>query len=176
MKEKKELDLLRHSRHDWMNIVQIIKGNLALNRIDRIYEVLEEVSRKAEHESCLTNLNIPSLAMYLLTFHWQSHWFTLDVEVHGGTADCSYYEHIWQQFIVSFFNKLENSVKAGGENELLLTFHTDKSPYLEIDFQGVIEDRETLIDWMEMAETHGGIKLNHKVVNEKEVFFVVMNK
>lgn len=33
MTSKKDmLDVLRHSRHDWLNVIQLIKGYLALER------------------------------------------------------------------------------------------------------------------------------------------------
>ncbi|UTW70045.1 Spo0B domain-containing protein [Anaerobacillus sp. HL2] len=35
----------RHSRHDWLNFVQLIKGNLTLKN-DRIEEIIQEVITK----------------------------------------------------------------------------------------------------------------------------------
>ncbi len=32
-KEKELLEILRHTRHDWLNVMQLIKGNLTLKKI-----------------------------------------------------------------------------------------------------------------------------------------------
>lgn len=32
------IHLLGHSRHDWMNKLQLIKGNLSLQKYDRVFE------------------------------------------------------------------------------------------------------------------------------------------
>ncbi|WP_312471145.1 Spo0B domain-containing protein, partial [Neobacillus sp.] len=42
-KEWDIVEVLRHSRHDWLNRLQLIKGNLDLNRIDRAKAVIDEI-------------------------------------------------------------------------------------------------------------------------------------
>ncbi|MGM2794016.1 Spo0B domain-containing protein, partial [Bacillus cereus group sp. BC91] len=64
--------LLSRSRHDWMNKLQLIKGNLTLEKYDRVFEIIEEMVIEAQHESKLSNLKIPQLAYYFLTFNWES--------------------------------------------------------------------------------------------------------
>ena len=34
------INALRQTRHDWLNVMQLIKGNLALKRYDRIEEII----------------------------------------------------------------------------------------------------------------------------------------
>ena len=36
-------EVLRQTRHDWLNKIQIIKGNLELNKIDRVKGYIEEI-------------------------------------------------------------------------------------------------------------------------------------
>lgn len=52
------VELLRHSRHDWLNKIQLIKGNLTLGKIDRIKEIIDEIVYHTEQESKLSNLPI----------------------------------------------------------------------------------------------------------------------
>lgn len=56
------IHLLSHSRHDWMNKLQLIKGNLTLKKYDRVFEIIDEVVIEAQHESKLSNLRIPRAA------------------------------------------------------------------------------------------------------------------
>ncbi len=35
------VDLLSHSRHDWMNKLQLIKGNLSLQKYERVNDIIE---------------------------------------------------------------------------------------------------------------------------------------
>ncbi|RSL29505.1 hypothetical protein D7Z54_30790 [Salibacterium salarium] len=175
MDEKKQLDVLRHSRHDWMNIIQIIKGNIALGHFDRVDEVLDETIRKAEHDSRLSRLKIPSTAMFLLTFNWYSHWFHLDIEVAAENADCAAYEECWYEIISSFTEVLDEAVKPGAENHLLITVHALDYPYLEFDFQGELNQEENVENWLALFSHTGTCCLKNIVWNENELLFVALN-
>ena len=64
-KEWDIVEVLRHSRHDWLNKLQLIKGNLDLNRIDRAKAIIDEIVIEVQHESKLSNLHIPLFASLL---------------------------------------------------------------------------------------------------------------
>ncbi|WP_460138192.1 Spo0B domain-containing protein, partial [Priestia megaterium] len=70
---------------DWLNKLQLIKGNLALNRLDRANEIIEEIvnesKHESKHESKLTNINMRLFAGFVMTYHWNNHAVRLDVEV-----------------------------------------------------------------------------------------------
>src|SRR4051794_12688895 len=80
-KEWDIVEVLRHSRHDWLNRLQLIKGNLDLNRIDRAKAVIDEIIIEAQHESKLTNLKMPLFASLLLKSNWENPSFKLEYEV-----------------------------------------------------------------------------------------------
>ena len=42
-KEWNTVEVLRHARHDWLNKLQLIKGNLDLNELDRAKEIINEI-------------------------------------------------------------------------------------------------------------------------------------
>ena len=67
-----ELIQLMYFRHDWMNKLQLIKGNLSLQKYDRVVEIIDEMVIDAKHESKLSNLKTPHLAFDFLTFNWKS--------------------------------------------------------------------------------------------------------
>ena len=64
-KEWDVVEVLRYARHDWLNKLQLIKGNLALNRLDRANEIIEEIVNESKHESKLTNINMRLFAALL---------------------------------------------------------------------------------------------------------------
>ncbi|MGY4690471.1 Spo0B C-terminal domain-containing protein [Salibacterium sp. K-3] len=176
MDAQRQLDILRHARHDWMNIVQIIKGNLSLNRLDRIEEILNETIRKTEHESRLSHLGIPKTALFLLTFNWEQHRLSLDVEVPGECRDCSDLEDCWYEMLSSFTKELDAAVEPGAENHLLVTIHTEPEPYLEVDFQGTIVHSPPVTDWLTVYADTGRCQLDHMVWNDKELVFVLTSE
>ncbi len=56
------VDVLRHARHDWLNKLQLIKGNLDLNKPERVKQIIEEIVHEAQAEAKLSNLKIPLFA------------------------------------------------------------------------------------------------------------------
>ena len=53
------VEVLRHARHDWLNRVQLIKGYISLNNIERVNKILDEIIADAYQESKLSNMNMP---------------------------------------------------------------------------------------------------------------------
>ncbi|WP_017728647.1 Spo0B C-terminal domain-containing protein [Halalkalibacterium ligniniphilum] len=140
-KEKDILEVLRHCRHDWLNVIQLIKGNLALRRYDRVEEVLETTIQQLMNESKLSNLGIPSISTRLLTFNWSSHPYKLGTEVIGDVTDLSLLEVELEQFVGPLLFIFENHCMAEQENHLLITFQLfPNSCRLTFDFQGGLKE------------------------------------
>ncbi|KXI34335.1 MULTISPECIES: sporulation initiation phosphotransferase B [Bacillus] len=141
------IDLLSRSRHDWMNKLQLIKGNLTLEKYDRVFEIIEEMVIEAQHESKLSNLKIPQLAYYFLTFNWESHFITLEYEVLGETRDLSAYESQLLTVSQELFSIFDQSVCQKTENHLTVTFQTDHEEndvILYFDFKGKLTSLDAL--------------------------------
>lgn len=75
------IEVLRHARHDWLNKIQLIKGNLSLNKTDRAKEIIDEIVVEAQQEARLSNMNLPGFASLLLTYNWENHYLQLEYEV-----------------------------------------------------------------------------------------------
>lgn len=176
MQEKEKLNILRHSRHDWMNIVQVIKGNLQLDRKDRVYDILNEVTRRAEHEAKLSDLNTPDLAYTLITFNWQWQKFHLDIEMIGKPIDCARHEKCWLKFFSHFFEKLNEQSDSTTDPTLLVSFHLQEKPYIEFDFQGGIEDMQNMQNWLAEWQVSSSCYVENIVANEQELVFVLNKK
>ncbi|MGO4887430.1 Spo0B C-terminal domain-containing protein [Anaerobacillus sp. MEB173] len=160
IKEWNAVELLKHSRHDWLNQIQLIKGNLALNRIDRVNDLIEQIIVQARNESKLSNLGMPQLASQLLTFNWEPHSFILEYEVIGNVCNLSEYEELLMKWWGDFYTQLEECLTAGSENHLIVTIQTiDNETKITFDFSGNLHSGKSLMEFIQMNE-----KSNDKLI------------
>ncbi|WP_181832964.1 Spo0B C-terminal domain-containing protein [Bacillus taeanensis] len=147
------IDLLRHARHDWLNRLQLIKGNIALDHIDRANMIIDEIVIQARQEAKLSNLGMPTLVEKLLTFNWHNHHYRLEFEVIGDELNLSSFEEGLTLGIKSLFSALDSSVDELFENHLLFTFQLlDEEIRLIIDFNGKITNIESIKSWVKEVE------------------------
>ncbi|MCM3596382.1 sporulation initiation phosphotransferase B [Metabacillus idriensis] len=149
------VDVLSHSRHDWMNKLQLIKGNLSLNRHDRVQQIIEEIVIEAQSESKLCNLKMLSFASLLMTFNWKRHHYSLEYEVLGSIYDLSEYDVKVAAWCEQFFQVLDNSVDKSNENHLSITIETEANQgqvRFFFDFNGIITETALLLNWLKSNE------------------------
>jgi stage 0 sporulation protein B (sporulation initiation phosphotransferase) len=101
-KEWTVVEVLRHARHDWMNDMQLVKGFLALNKIDEAARTADHIIVKAVQEAKLCNLGMPGMAEMFITFNWESHKFLLEFEI----DDEMVFEKVDDQLVTVFFRSL----------------------------------------------------------------------
>jgi stage 0 sporulation protein B (sporulation initiation phosphotransferase) len=111
-KEWDIVEVLRHSRHDWLNRLQIIKGNLDLNRIDRAKAVIDEIVIEAQHETRLTNLHIPLFASLVLKSNWENPFFKLEYEILLDSESVKIDDLVLTVWAKSFFSCLNRAIEA----------------------------------------------------------------
>ncbi|PFA64551.1 sporulation protein [Bacillus sp. AFS015802] len=150
------VEALRHARHDWMNDLQLIKGNLDLDRVERAKQVIEEMVLVAQNESKLSNVKLPLLAEWILTYNWSRHLIKLDFEVlqcesSHGLEDMRLYN--WCKEFLAF---LESNVMNNVENQLsiLLDITKEQSRFI-FDFTGILKSTSKVEDWIENQRSNG---------------------
>lgn len=167
------IDILRHSRHDWLNVMQLIKGNLALNRPERIEEIIRSVIQQSQNESKLSSLNIPALVADLLTFNWENHCYELEIEVIGDVKDLSHYENELHEWYSQFIKLLDQCCDEGTENHLLVTFQLlEEEVKIIFDFQGQFKDISVIKSWFESPSSEL-LVIAEKEISVNEMFCVV---
>ena len=139
------IEVLRHARHDWLNKIQLIKGNLSLNKFERVKDIIEEIIVETEQEAKLSNLKIPQFASLLLTYNWENHPFQVEYDV----LDNKMYDHLDDEWLVNwtktFFSCLNGVVKEYHENYLSVTIAPEKDgTRFFFDFRGIITEKELL--------------------------------
>jgi len=169
-KEWSIVDVLRHSRHDWLNKIQLIKGNVALHKYDRVKEIIDEIVMETQNESKLTNLHLDKLSTYLMTFNWEKHPFMLEYEVIGEAGDLSSYDVALLCWCESLFNLLDATVDLLGENQLSITIEILREEVrFFFDFRGIIKDREILLNWFEEKQQESIIQLTEYAIHNEEI-------
>ena len=141
-KEWNIIEVLRHSRHDWLNKLQLIKGNLDLNRIDRAKAIIDEIVIETQHETKLSNLHIPLFASLLIRANWESNIFTLEYEVLQESGILYINELALTEWTEEFFSCLNESITALDENHLAVSIDSQEDgARFFFDFSGIIKQK-----------------------------------
>ncbi|WP_409270793.1 Spo0B C-terminal domain-containing protein [Neobacillus sp. SCS-31] len=144
--------VLRHSRHDWLNRLQLIKGNLDLNRVDRAKAIVDQIIIETQHESKLSNLKMPMFATLLLTANWEKHHFLLDYEVLHETETKPVNENEITKWTAAFFAVLDRSLEAFQENSLSICIdQVTEGIRFFFDFSGIITETALLKEFLEQS-------------------------
>lgn len=173
------LDALRHSRHDWLNKLQLIKGNLALNKLERVHEIIAEIVREMQHESKLTNLNASRFAEWLLTYNWEAHHVVVSYEVLGDAGDLSAYDEALVMWCHAFLQQLEQQADASLENHLDVSIEIeDGSVRLFFDYRGTIKDGNALAAWLNSHPPKAPVRCGEATIHKEEmtVFLYITNE
>lgn len=141
------VEVLSHSRHDWLNKLQLIKGHLSLKKYDRVKEIIDEIVMEAEQESKLCHLKMPKFAELLLTYNWEGSFLLLDYEVLGKVCDCSRIDAEIHRFTAALLCMMDQCVDQTAENHLTITVElTENQNVIRFfyDFNGILSDDDLL--------------------------------
>ncbi|WP_251549359.1 sporulation initiation phosphotransferase B [Neobacillus muris] len=149
------IEVLRHSRHDWLNKLQLIKGNIDLNRIDRAKAVIDKIVIEAQHETKLSNLGVPHFASLLLKTNWESRSFVLEYEVFEDHDSARINDVDLTKWSGLLFSCLDQAVDVYQENHLSITI----DPQAEgirffFDFSGIIRNSELIEKFLAEPKEH----------------------
>jgi stage 0 sporulation protein B (sporulation initiation phosphotransferase) len=174
-KEWDIVEVLRHSRHDWLNRLQLIKGNLDLNRIDRAKEYINEIVIEAQHESKLSNLHLPIFSSLLFKSNWESHLFQLEYEVLNDLEAVEINDDILSDWTKSFFICLDQAIEAFQENHLSITIQPQSDGVrFFFDFSGIIIKKELIEQFLNSSQMDVIVKEFSENELGLEVFMSVM--
>lgn len=174
-KERKTVEtILRHSRHDWLNKLQLIKGNIELGKIDRAKAVIEEIIIEAQHEAMLSNLNMPKFIETLLTANWRSLPVRLEVEVVNLQHGCRDMDEFISEWMEELFQILADSLDDYGENVLSISIDENKEYNLRLSFelQGTIKNEAVLSDFLNKSYSDNAGATVLEINSEEAVFLL----
>ena len=168
------LEVLKHYRHDWLNKLQLIKGNLDIGRTEKAATIIDEIIQQSRNESHLSNMNIPDLATRLITFNWEEHPYLLTVETITGDKDWSQHESEIKTFLDEMFLLFDKYANYGDDNHIILIFKDLKEFKIELDFQGELPLNSTLEREIQQLQNKFGNILG-KIEWDKHGCFINLN-
>jgi stage 0 sporulation protein B (sporulation initiation phosphotransferase) len=173
-KEWNTVEVLRHARHDWLNQIQLIKGNLDLNKLDRVREIIDEIVMEAQNESKLSNLNSHQFATLLLTSKWENYSFEFEFQVIDELKCGSIDDLELVTFTRQLFECLNESIRRFGENHLILTIELiQKGSRFFFDFSGIIERKDLIEQFLQSLNV--GITVERFYISETEMVLDVFS-
>ncbi|WP_338750407.1 Spo0B C-terminal domain-containing protein [Bacillus sp. FJAT-52991] len=138
---------MRHARHDWMNQIQLIKGFMALGKLEEAERVIETTILQARQEAHLFNLCLPNFAEQLLTFNWEEHSFQLEYEVLEHEISVNIHDELLSEWIDSLFHLIERHIEKYADNLLCLSINkVDEGLRFFFEFSGIIQNEHLLLD------------------------------
>jgi stage 0 sporulation protein B (sporulation initiation phosphotransferase) len=175
-KEWKTVEILRQSRHDWLNKLQLIKGNIELNKIDRAKAVIDEIIMEAQHEARLSNLNMPKLAETLLTANWRSLPIQFELEVISDRKGCIALDEFMAGWMEDLFRVLADTLDDYSENILTVSIDEVQERILRLSFelQGTIKNEAILVDFINTALNENISGTAGKISSEEAIFYIEM--
>lgn len=170
------IDILQNVRHDWLNRIQLIKGNISLGKQERAELIMDQIVQEMQQESRLTNLKLPEFAVMMLTHNWEGNKFRLEYEIldeHGSLPLDDKQLTNWMRL---FFTELNRAFHPIHDNYLLLTIETklDEIRFL-FHLDGIIKDIGALKEWLSITNGYPHKVSLHKI-NDTEANIVAIFK
>ncbi len=135
------VEILKKVRHDSLNHIQIVKGYLALEKIDKAKEALDHWTDRLRKESALSGLKGEKLPVLLLTYPYRQWPVRLEYELIGDGKSLRIEEERLAEWLENFLRKLNRSASWERENVLTLEMHfREKETYFSFLFSGSLND------------------------------------
>ncbi|MFC0297045.1 sporulation initiation phosphotransferase B [Geobacillus jurassicus] len=164
------VEVMRHARHDWLNKIQLIKGHLALNKIERVKEIIDSIIGEMHQETRLTNLKAERFAELIMTYNWEPRPLFLEYEIMDGEADWSPYDAQLAEWCRGFLRLLEAQADGWTENHLCLSIELSGGrAALFFDYRGAWRDGEAIRGWLERCEPAPPLRLASFAIGENEL-------
>lgn len=147
MDERDVLKILRHTRHDWLNKIQLIKGYLALGKQERIEAIIQKIVHESEQESKLSSIGLPKFAAFILTYNWDPKSFILKYEVIGTEKVSNLDDNQLTSWLQLFFEAVHLSSTESEDNVLSVRIKLDNQTLsFNMDYKGILKDKAAIRD------------------------------
>lgn len=168
------VEVLRQTRHDWLNKIQIIKGNLELNKIDRVKGFIEEIIIETQQEARLSSLNMPKFSELLMTANWENWTFNFEYEIVDVFEASESMDELMYQWTRSYFQLLGEQLNPFTEN--MLTIEVSKKEIRNMccsfHLQGKLKEQDTVTKFLTNSLTEQQT-VNVQSLSEEELFFTM---
>ena len=161
------IEILKYCRHDWLNKVQLIKGNLELGKVDEVKGIIDTFIMESKNEAQLSNLNMPKLAELLLTLNWRGFPFAFEYEILEAKRGCAKVDQAMYDWTISFIDNLNQSLDQLAPNELkIIVYVKDESIRFTFDLKGKILLEEPIALFLSKCPTSAILCINEYTTEE----------
>ncbi|OIK14322.1 Spo0B C-terminal domain-containing protein [Bacillus sp. MUM 13] len=168
------VEILGHSRHDWLNKIQLIKGNLELNKTERVKAIIDEIIIDAQHEARLSNLKMSRFGELLMTANWGSRPFRLEFEVIEVLKGCAPLDGTMHHWTSQLFSVLDAALDMFGENVLSVSIFENMAGHIRFSFelQGMLKNESQLQEFLNKpVDDHTSVEIE-EITDSDWVFSV----
>ncbi|MDF2945549.1 MAG: hypothetical protein K0S51_228 [Bacillales bacterium] len=172
-----KLDIIRLIRHDWLNRLQVIQGNIILGKYDTVNEYIKEVIHKERNSSILATTEMPKVTFLLLSHNWKSSPIILDFEVTGDVFVIKSIDDILETTLTKLIKTLENHAVSTSNHFLNVEFgYNNESLTIYIDYNGEQENLDEFNEWLKCLDKVGLCKQNLNADNKQISFEIKLTK
>lgn len=162
------VEMLRHTRHEWLNRLQLIKGNISMGKTEQAKRIMDEIVLEMQQEALLSNLELSRFAELLLTHNWKGYRFRLEYEIVNGHEKLQLDDRLLADWTREFFEELNRASLPICDNSLYLAIESkDDAVRFLFQFNGIIENEPVLKSWLLRKEAYPD-HVTYEKVSENE--------
>lgn len=163
LSERDIVELLRYSRHDWLNHIQLIKGYLSMGKLDRVREIIDQIVEESEQAAKLSNLNLPLFAALFLTYNWKNPRVYLSYRINGEGKLSEEQDGRITHWFETFFQYLNSEVPDNCEYKVMVSIQPLGSyACFDIEFHGEIPESGQVMNFLLSNKKEWKIENLHK--------------
>ena len=161
------IEILKYCRHDWLNKVQLIKGNLELGKVEELKSIIDTFIMESKNEAQLSNLNMPKLAELLITLNWRGLPFAFEYEILEAKRGCAKVDQRMYDWTISFIDCLSQSLDPITPNELkIVVDEKGESIRFTFDLKGKILLKEPIALFLSKCPAAATLCINEYTTEE----------
>lgn len=162
--------LLSHTRHDWLNRIQLIKGYTQLGDTEKVNEYIDFIVQEARKETHVSNLLCEQFVSFILTYNWNQHPFVLEYEVEGEVRDIPIFDEELYQFATLFFKEIDCRISSFETSQMTITIQlTEEDVRFYFDFFGKLTSIEELEKWLKEQEVLNRLTIGELTITTEEL-------
>lgn len=161
------IEILKYCRHDWLNKVQLIKGNLELGKVDEVKGIIEAFIMESKNEAQLSNLHMPKMAELLITLNWRGLPFAFEYEILEVKKGCPMVDEKMYNWTLSFIDCLNQSLDPLVSNELkVILYDKGESIRFTFDLRGRLLTKDLIAPFLGECPASAALCINECTTEE----------
>ncbi|MFC4738250.1 Spo0B domain-containing protein [Bacillus daqingensis] len=156
MPKYRPADVLKYSRHDHMNELQIIKAYADLGHYDRIKPKIDQYIQRAAQESRMTALAVPDFVEWALTYNWKSPKAPVTWSVEAIDVTWADIESNMLASAAALLDGLEAVLPLGPDHDLYGELRGPQDRHILFSYDGVKLEHRVIEELQKKVESAGG--------------------